>query len=326
MADLLELTVAARTPLAEGIALFELHPPPGQALPPFEAGAHVEVQLQHQGRALARPYSLCNAPGETHRWQIAVQREPASRGGSAAVHEQLQPGVRVRTTPPRNRFELAPGPQASLLLAGGIGITPLLAMAEALHAAGRPFVLHHATRSAARTPFVERLALAPWHHRVRRHFDDGPPEQRLDIAATLAEAAASDAGTHLYVCGPQGFMDAVLAAARAAGWPEARLHWESFGADVAPQAGDRAFTLVLARSGLTLHVDAGCTAAQAIAAAGVCLPTSCEQGVCGTCLTPVLEGRPEHRDRYLTPEERAAGTQFTPCCSRALDDRLVIDL
>jgi vanillate O-demethylase ferredoxin subunit len=326
MAELLELTVAARTPLADGIALFELHPPPGATLPPFEAGAHIELQLQHQGRALARPYSLCNPPGETHRWQIAVQREPASRGGSAAVHEQLQPGTRVRTTPPRNRFALAgtaDGGHASLLLAGGIGITPLLAMAEALHAQGARFTLHHATRSAARTPFVERLALAPWHHRVRRHFDDGPAEQRLDIAATLAAAAP---GTHLYVCGPQGFMDAVLATARAQGWPEARLHWESFGADATPRAGDRAFTLVLSRSGVTLRVDAGRTAAQAIAAAGVFLPTSCEQGVCGTCLTPVLEGRPEHRDQYLTPEEQAAGTQFTPCCSRSLDESLVIDL
>jgi vanillate O-demethylase ferredoxin subunit len=321
--ELLELTVAARVALAEDIALFELQPPAGQDLPAWEAGAHIELQLPHDGRVLARPYSLCGVPGDTHRWLIAVQREPASRGGSAAAHRQLHPGRGVRATPPRNRFALAPGGHHSLLLAGGIGITPLLAMAEALHAQGARFTLHHATRNAARTPFVERLALAPWHHRVRRHFDDGPAEQRLDIAATLAAAAP---GTHLYVCGPQGFMDAALAAARAAGWPEARLHWESFGGEAAPQAGDRAFTLVLARSGLTLTVDAGCTAAQAIAAAGVFLPTSCEQGVCGTCLTPVLEGRPEHRDQYLTPEEQAEGTQFTPCCSRSQDERLVIDL
>ena len=320
---LLELTVAARQPLAEDIALFELHAADGQALPPWEAGAHIELQMPHEGRVLARPYSLCGVPGESARWQIAVQREPASRGGSAAVHLLLHPGRGVRATPPRNRFALVPGPHESLLLAGGIGITPLLAMAETLHAEGARFTLHHATRNAARTPFVERLALAPWHHRVHRHFDDGPAEQRLDIAATLAAAAP---GTHLYVCGPQGFMDAVLATARAQGWPEAQLHWESFGAEVAPLAGDRAFTMVLARSGVTLQVDAGQTAAQAIAAAGVFLPTSCEQGVCGTCLTPVLEGRPDHRDQYLTPEEQAAGTQFTPCCSRSLDERLVIDL
>jgi vanillate O-demethylase ferredoxin subunit len=321
--ELLELTVAARVPLAEDIALFELQPAAGQALPGWEAGAHIELQLPHEGRVLARPYSLCGVPGDTRRWQIAVQREPASRGGSAAVHLQLHPGRSVRATPPRNRFALAPGAHPSLLMAGGIGITPLLAMAETLHAQGARFTLHHATRNAARTPFVERMALAPWHHRVRRHFDDGPAEQRLDIAATLAAAAP---GTQLYVCGPQGYMDAVLATARTTGWPEAQLHWESFGADAAPQAGDRAFTLVLARSGVTLQVDAGCTAAQAIAAARVFLPTSCEQGVCGTCLTPVLEGRPDHRDQYLTPEEQAAGTQFTPCCSRSLDERLVIDL
>ena len=321
--DLLQLTVAERRPLAEGIALFELHPPPGQALPAWEAGAHIELQLPHEGRTLARPYSLCNLPGETHRWQIAVLREPASRGGSAAVHALLQPGSTVQATPPRNRFALAAGNTPCLLLAGGIGITPLLAMAEALHARGAPFTLHHATRSAARTPFVERLALAPWHHRVHRHFDDGPAEQRLDLRAVLAAAAP---GTHLYVCGPQGFMDATLAAARALGWPEAQLHWESFGADLAPRDGDRAFTLVLARSGRTVAVPPGCSTVAALAAAGVVVPTSCEQGVCGTCLTPVLAGRPDHRDQYLTPEEQAAGDCFTPCCSRALDERLVIDL
>jgi len=320
---LLELTVAARQALAEDIVLLELQPAAGQVLPAWEAGAHIELQLPHEGRVLARPYSLCGVPGAAGRWQIAVQREPASRGGSVAVHLQLHPGRSVRASAPRNRFALAPGAHDSLLLAGGIGITPLLAMAEALHAQDARFTLHHATRNARRTPFGERLALAPWHHRVHRHFDVGPTEQRLDIAATLAAAAP---GTHLYVCGPQGFMDAVLATARAQGWPEAQLHWESFGADTAPLAGDRAFTLVLARSGLTLQVDAGQTAAQAIAAAGVFLPTSCEQGVCGTCLTPVLQGRPDHRDQYLTPEEQAAGTQFTPCCSRSLDERLVIDL
>jgi vanillate O-demethylase ferredoxin subunit len=319
----LALTVAARQTLAEGIDLFELHPPPGQALPPFTAWAHIEVHLQHEGRPLVRPYSLCNAPGETHRWQIAVLRVPASRGGSAAVHAQLQPGSRVHTSAPRNHFELVPGARHSLLLAGGIGITPLLAMAETLHAAGAGFSLHHATRSQTRTPFIERLEQAPWRDRVVRHLDDGDAAQRLDFERLLARP---EAGTHLYVCGPQGFMDAALARARAQGWPEAQLHWESFGGDTAPQAGDRAFTLVLARSGVTLQVPAGCSAAQAIADVGVFLATSCEQGVCGTCLTPVLEGRPEHRDHYLTPEEQAAGDQFTPCCSRALSERLVIDL
>lgn len=332
-AELLDLVVAARTPLAEGIALFELRRPDGAALPPFEAGSHIELQLQHEGRSVARPYSLCNAPGETHRWQIAVLRVPESRGGSAAVHDTLQPGTRLRAKPPRNLFPLQPGAQHSLLLAGGIGITPLLAMAEVLHAAGRPFTLHHATRHAARTPFVERLALAPWHHQVRRHFDDGVPAQRLDIAAVLAASASAAADAQLYVCGPQGFMDAVLKAARAQGWPEDRLHWESFGAEPAPPAitpagspPARPFTLVLAQSGITVKVPSDSSAAAAILAAGVFLPTSCERGVCGTCLTPVLQGRPEHHDQYLTPEEQAAGDQFTPCCSRALDEQLVIDL
>ncbi len=323
-APLITVRVAARQAIAQDIALFELHAADGGTLPPFEAGAHIEVHVGQGDSRFVRPYSLCNTPGETHRWQIAVLRTPDSRGGSAAVHAWLREGSELQVSAPRNLFPLAPGAQRSLLLAGGIGITPLLAMAETLHQAGADFELHHATRSAARTPFVERLALAPWARRVWRHLDDGEPQQRLALPTLLAQQRAE--GTHLYVCGPQGFMDAALAAARATGWAEANLHWESFSPQVEHKAGDSEFELVLQRSGIIITVGAEQTAAQAIAAHGVFLPTSCEQGVCGTCLTPVLGGTPDHRDQYLTPEEQAANDQFTPCCSRAKSAQLVIDL
>jgi vanillate O-demethylase ferredoxin subunit len=325
-APLIRVRVASKTPLATDIALFELHAADGGALPAFKAGAHVEVHVGQGDARFVRPYSLCNAPGETHRWQIAVLRTADSRGGSAAVHAWLREGSTFEASVPRNLFPLAPsttGAARSLLIAGGIGITPLLAMAETLHARGAAFELHHCTRSLARTPFVERVAAAPWGPSVHRHLDDGDAGQRLDLPALLA---AQPTGTHLYVCGPQGFMEAVLAAARAAAWPEAQLHWESFSPEVTHEPGDRAFELVLQRSGIILTVGAEQTAAQAIADAGVFLPTSCEQGICGTCLTPVLDGEPDHRDQYLTPEERAANDQFTPCCSRARGARLVIDL
>jgi vanillate O-demethylase ferredoxin subunit len=322
-APLIRVRVASKTPLATDIALFELHAADGGALPAFEAGAHTEVHVGQGSTRFVRPYSLCNTPGETHRWQIGVLRTADSRGGSAAVHAWLREGSEFEVSVPRNLFPLAGGAARSLLIAGGIGITPMLAMAETLHAQGAAFELHHCTRSLARTPFVERMAAAPWARSVQRHLDDGDAAQKLDLPALLA---AQPAGTHLYVCGPQGFMDAVLGAARAAAWPEAQLHWESFSPAVTHEAGDRAFELVLQRSGIILTVGAEQTVAQAISDAGVFLATSCEQGICGTCLTPVLEGEPDHRDQYLTPEERAAGDQFTPCCSRAKGARLVIDL
>ncbi len=320
---LINVRVAHKEVLAQDILLFELVAEEGCVLPAFAAGAHIDVHVSLGGTHYVRPYSLCNKPGQPAFWHIAVLREAQSRGGSAAIHAWLGVGTSLQVSAPRQHFSLAPGAAHSLLLAGGIGITPLLSMAEQLHGSGAPFTLHHCTRSLARTPFLQRLAAAPYAAQVLRHLDDGDAAQRLDLPAVLAGAPA---GTHLYVCGPQGFMDAMLGAARANGWPEDRLHWESFGAAVLPQQGDQAFDLVLARSGRIIHVYADQTAAQALQSEGVYLATSCEQGVCGTCITPVLEGVPDHRDQYFTPEEQAASDQFTPCCSRAKSASLVIDL
>ena len=155
------------------------------------------------------------------------------------------------------------------------------------------------------------------------HLDDGADEQKLDIGILLASQVA---GTHLYVCGPQGLMDAVLGAARAGGWDESRIHYEFFAADVSPRAGDGAFEVQLASSGRVIRVPAGQSVLDALADAGVVVPSSCEQGVCGTCLTRVIDGVPDHRDQYLLPEEQAANDQFLPCCSRANSARLVLDL
>ena len=332
----LDVRVTAKTIEAEGIAGFRLEAADGGRLPGFTAGAHIEVQLPGEGAPLVRPYSLCNAPppagAAADHYALGVLREPASRGGSQAMHDRVKVGDRLRIGTPRNLFPLAPAAPHHLLLAGGIGITPMLAMAEALAAADAGFSLHHAVRSAVRAPFVGRLAAAPWRDRVHRHLDDGPAAQRFDASRLLA---AAPVGSHLYVCGPQGFMTAVLAAARAAGWAEGRLHWESFGGGtpVSPTAAgdaasdaESAFELQLGRGGRVIPVAVGQTALQALQAAGVPVMSSCEQGVCGTCLTRVLEGTPLHRDQYLTPEEQAANDQFLPCCSRSAGPRLVVDL
>jgi len=297
-----------------------LVPVEGTTLPAFTAGAHVDVHLPG---GLVRQYSLCNPPGETHRYQIGVLRDAASRGGSQAVHEALHEGTELTISAPRNLFALSDNAPHHLLLAGGIGITPLLAMAEQLSAQGASFELHHCTRSRDRTPFVPRITAASYASKAHHHFDDGDAAQKLDIAAALAKAPA---GTHLYVCGPQGFMDAVLNAGRAAGWPEERLHREYFAAAPVDHSGDGSFELEIASTGRVIPVRADQTALAALIDAGLDIPMSCEQGVCGTCLTGVKVGKPDHRDQYLTAEEREACDQFLPCCSRSMSARLVLDL
>ncbi|WP_018227621.1 PDR/VanB family oxidoreductase [Methyloversatilis universalis] len=315
----LQVRVARREAEAEGIARFELVSADGAPLPAFTAGSHIDVLL---GDGLTRQYSLCGHPADRSRYQLGVLLDPASRGGSRAMHA-LAEGATLAISAPRNHFELAADARHHLLLAGGIGVTPLLCMAEQLAADGAEFTLHYCTRSLARTAFRGRLANAEWAGRVSLHHDDGDASQSIDMKGVLA---TPEPGTHLYVCGPRGFMDAVLATARAQGWPEDRIHYEFFGATVVTTDADADFDVKLARSGRVIPVRREQTVAQALAAAGVDLPVSCEQGVCGTCLTRVIDGTPDHRDMYMTPAEQAKNDCFTPCCSRSLSPLLVIDL
>ncbi|MEH6437759.1 PDR/VanB family oxidoreductase, partial [Massilia sp. DD77] len=308
-ADTIEVRVAARSCEADGICSYELVRTDGQSLPPFEAGAHIDV---HLGEQLVRQYSLCNAPHETHRYLIGVLRDAASRGGSQAMHERVREGTVLRISAPRNHFPLVEA-RRTLLLAGGIGVTPILAMAEALAARGAAFEMHYCTRSPSLAAFRERIGASGFAGQVHFHFDDDVAS-RLDAPTLLAQP---DEGTHLYVCGPGGFIEHILSSARAQGWPEAQLHVEYFAGAVIDTTGDQAFDVKLASSGKVVSVPAGRTVIQVLAEQGVDIPYSCEEGVCGTCLTRVVDGVPDHRDMYLTDEERAANDQFTPCCSRA---------
>lgn len=322
MTDTSEFTVrvARKTLEAIDICTFELVRTDGQGLPAFSAGSHIDVHLPS---GLTRQYSLCNDATENHRYLIGVLRDPASRGGSRAMHDEIEEGMTLRISAPKNHFPIASDASHSLLLAGGIGVTPILCMAERLAAIGHPFEMHYCTRSPERTAFRGRIAEAAFAPQVTLHFDDGATEQKLAIEQVLR---AKTDRTHLYVCGPKGFMDWVLASARAAGWPETRLHFEFFGASIEPSATDGAFDVQIASSGRVIHIPADRTVVQALGDAGVEVQVSCEQGVCGTCLTRVLQGEPDHKDLYLTPEEQAANDQFTPCCSRARSKLLVLDL
>ncbi|WP_066709921.1 PDR/VanB family oxidoreductase [Curvibacter delicatus] len=319
-ASTLSVRVARKAVEAQDIVTLELVATDGSALPAFGAGAHVDVQLPG---GITRQYSLCNDPQETHRYLIGVLRDPASRGGSKAVHDLVKEGDVLQISTPKNHFPLAHDAKKSLLLGGGIGITPILCMAERLANTGADFELHYATRSPERTAFRERIAKSGFADKVAFHFDDGAAAQKLDLAQLLVKP---EAGTHLYVCGPKGFMDAVLNTAREKGWPEEQLHYEFFGATVEKSDSDASFEIKLASSGRIVMVPKDKTVTQALAEAGVEIMMSCEQGVCGTCLTRVLEGVPDHKDSYLTPEEQAANDQFLPCCSRSKTPQLVLDL
>ena len=319
-ASTLSVRVARKAQEATDICTFELVAVDGGALPAFSAGSHVDVQLPG---GLTRQYSLCNDSAESHRYLIGVLLDPASRGGSKAMHEQVAPGQVLQISAPKNHFPLAHDARRSLLLAGGIGVTPILCMAERLAITGADFAMHYCTRSRVRTAFHERIAASSFADKVAFHFDDGTPEQKFDLATVLAKPRD---GTHLYVCGPKGFMDAILGTARAQAWPEAQLHYEFFSAEPVKSDSDASFDVKLASSGRIIKVAKDKSITQALADAGIEVQTSCEQGVCGTCLTRVIEGVPDHKDLYLTPEEQAANDQFTPCVSRAKTPVLVLDL
>lgn len=310
----LEVVVRERVLQAQDIVSIELVSADGSLLPPFSAGAHIEL---HLGDNLIRQYSLCNAPAERHRYLLGVMRDSQSRGGSKAVHERLQEGQRLRIGVPRNNFPLQSGAHHSLLIAGGIGITPLLAMAHQLNRQGDAFALHACVRERARLPFQNTLAASPLAPYVQVHCDD---QDRLQPERDIGAPAP---GTHLYVCGPAAFMDFVIDSARVLGWSPDNIHWESF----SPLAhSGSAFTVIAARSGREVVVGAEQSIARALLQAGIDVPLSCEQGMCGTCLTRVLAGTPEHRDAYLTDAERAANDCMTLCCSRALSATLTLDI
>lgn len=326
MNDTLRVTVTRKHREAEGICSFELAPEADAELPPFEAGAHIDVQIPGSAATpLVRQYSLAGAPDERRHYLIAVLDETASRGGSRAMHRQVREGDVLCIGRPRNLFALTPTAREehALLLAGGIGITPLLSMAEALSRDGADFELHYCVRSAEHLGFGERLARPAFAGRVHRHVSGDPASGRLDLDRLLQGPPGR---RQIYVCGSEAFIEAVQRSARAAGWPEARVRFERFSHVVETRDAEAAFDVRLARTGLVIPVAADQSVVAALAAHGIELPVSCEQGVCGTCLTPVIDGVPDHRDVFLTPEEQARNDQFTPCCSRSRSPTLVLDL
>lgn len=317
---MLKVNVTCKAEEAEGICSFELCAVDGGALPAFKAGAHIDI---HIADGLTRQYSLCNDPRERHRYLICVLKDPNSRGGSRAMHEQIQSGQTLSISTPRNLFPLERSANRHLLFGGGIGITPMLTMAYELSHQGADFELHYCFRSSECAAFVGMLAQTPFADCIKFHDDSGDQMQKLDASAVLA---VPDADTHLYVCGPTGFMNYILDAAQNAGWSQDRVHKEFFAAEPVDLNTNVPFEVELASSGQVFQIPAERTVFEVLEEAGIEIESSCEQGVCGTCVTRILNGTPEHRDKFLTVAEQAANNCFTPCCSRAKSSRLVLDL
>ncbi len=318
---LLELMVRQVRYEARDIHSYELVHPLGEALPPFEAGAHVDVHLRD---GMVRQYSLCNPPHERHRYVIGVLRDEHGRGGSRALHAGWRVQDRVRVGAPRNHFALEPGARRVLLLAGGIGVTPLKAMAHRLHALGADYQLHYCARDLQRVAFADELREGLDPARLHLHLDGGEPSRGLDIGALLRAEHAP--GTHLYYCGPAGFMQACAQAS--AHWSPGSVHCEHFQAASRPAgepgAPSEGFTVQIASSGRRLHVAPEHSIASVLREAGIEVPTSCEAGLCATCKVGYLQGEVEHQDCILDDDEHR--THLTVCVSRARSPLLVLDL
>lgn len=312
------LTVTHKQAIARDIWLFELRDPAGAMLPAVEAGAHLPLRVPS---GAMRQYSLCGDPQDRSAYRLAVKREAGGRGGSISLVDGVQQGDTVMTGEPANLFALSEKARKFILVAGGIGITPMMAMVQQLQAEGmRSFQLVYLTRDPEGTAFLSALQAPELAGQVRIHHDHGDPARSLDLWPLFEKVAS---GTHVYCCGPKALMDSVRD--MTGHWPESAIHFESFGADTRAHADDQPFVVELARSHRRVEVGAKQSILEALRAHDIHVPSSCESGTCGSCKVGLLRGEADHRDMVLMAHERAQ--QVMVCVSRCKGaDPLVLDL
>jgi ferredoxin-NADP reductase len=317
---MMKLIVDAITNETAEIRSFRLISPDGGVLPCYEPGAHIDVTGP---TGVMRQYSLCGPLDDTGAYTFAVKKELASRGGSLALHDAVNVGSMLDIGLPRNLFALDPAAPAHVLFGAGIGVTPLLSMAYRLSAQQADFALHYFTRSPEHTAFAALIAASPFADKVHIHYGISAEQmpEYLSNYLTTANAAA-----HVYTCGPAPFMEMIVASA-AKTRPEDNIHLEHFKAEATSEAAESgAFEIQLASSGQRLTVPATIPIVDILAQAGIHIDTSCREGICGTCVIPLLEGEPDHRDNCLSKKEKAANDQICTCVSRAKSRLLVLDL
>jgi ferredoxin-NADP reductase len=298
---------------ADGVVSLDFVALNGSDLPPFGPGAHIDL---HMPDGMIRQYSLCGDPADRKHYRVAVREVPGGRV-SRAIHRELRPGAMVEVGVPRNNFPFVPSPHY-LFIAGGIGITPLLPMMREATRTGADWSLLFCTTRTANAPFLDEARALGGH--VSLHVSEAGT--RLDVATRLAEAPAD---TVLYCCGPDRLMTEVEQATKT--WPEGSVHFEWFAPRARPEGEQSGgFQLVCAQSGVTLTVPPDRSVLETLNQAGIAVPSSCEQGICGTCECRVLEGEVDHRDSILSAAEQAANQTMMTCVSRAKTPRLVLDL
>jgi tetrachlorobenzoquinone reductase len=304
---------------ARDIKLVELGPLDGETLPPFSAGSHIDL---HLANGMIRSYSLSNGPDQANRYVAGVKNEEAGRGGSRFIHERLEVGDEIEISAPRSHFALEEDAEHSVLIAGGIGITPLMSMSRRLESLGRSWEMHYAARDIENAGFVADLCA--FGRKVRFYFRKGSSEvaasDRVDLAALVNRAPEN---SHFYCCGPSEMIMAFQAAT--ASFPSARVHFERFSNEQQIEKKGT-FTVVLQRSGETLEVCSGQTILEALLDRGIDVSYSCTEGICSTCQTTVVSGIPDHRDMILTKEQKESNKLIMVCCSRSKTDTLVLDI
>jgi len=309
------LRVTRNEKIADGIHLLEFRDAGGKQLPEFSAGAHITIRAPN---GLLRKYSLCNDPAEHDRYLVAIKREANGRGGSSNLIDNVKAGDELMVTAPVNDFGLPQRAQDFLFIAGGIGITPIMAMIRQLRAEGKRFRLYYCTRSPETTAFVDELSSPEFRGHVTIHYDQGDPSRSLDLRPILAERKNRE---HLYCCGPRPLMEAVRN--MTGHWSSAAVHFEAFSDAETHKPDDKPFKVRLARSGKAIDVPADKTILEVLRAHGLDVPSSCETGTCGTCRTKLLAGEADHRDLVLAEHERADNIMI--CVSRARSDEITID-
>ncbi|MDC5331392.1 PDR/VanB family oxidoreductase [Acinetobacter baumannii] len=317
MTTLYDVVVKNRHVEGGNIAVMEFESATSTTLPKVEAGAHIDVHLPN---GMVRQYSLCQNPNDEGKFRLGILRDPESRGGSVSAFDEIKDGMQIQVSEPKNLFPLLKA-KHSVLIGGGIGITPLITMAYQLAHEGSSFELHYCGASPEKCAFVDEIKNGELAQYTTFHFKSEGASHRAFFESAIKDI---DLESHIYTCGPVGFMDWVINLATTHDFPEQQIHKEYFQVET-DTSGD-SFEVVAERSGKIIMVEAGETILQALAKEGIEIEMSCEQGVCGTCMCDVIEGEPDHRDVYFTDEEKASNEQILVCCSRSKTPRLVLDI
>ncbi|WCE64927.1 PDR/VanB family oxidoreductase [Acinetobacter baumannii] len=317
MTTLYDVVVKNRHVEGGNIAVMEFESATSAALPKVEPGAHIDVHLPN---GMVRQYSLCQNPNDEGKFRLGILRDPESRGGSISAFDEIKDGMQIQVSEPKNLFPLLKA-KHSVLIGGGIGITPLITMAYQLTHEGASFELHYCGASPEKCAFVDEIKNGVLAQYTTFHFKSEGASHRAFFESAIKDI---DPESHIYTCGPVGFMDWVINLATTHDFPEQQIHKEYFQVET-DTSGD-SFEVVAERSGKIIMVEAGETILQALAKEGIEIEMSCEQGVCGTCMCDVIEGEPDHRDVYFTDEKKASNEQILVCCSRSKTPRLVLDI